>query len=53
MRICHRDDAEIPFDLIFAEVLDKRGPFEFILSETARCTNCKHFLMEKTLVEPK
>jgi hypothetical protein len=34
---CHPDDAEIPFDWILAEVMNKRGPYEFILSESARC----------------
>src|SRR5688572_20607274 len=27
---CRPEDAEIPFDWILADVLDKRGPFEFI-----------------------
>jgi hypothetical protein len=50
---CYPDDAEIPFDWILAEVMGKRGPYEFILSEPARCPNCKHEITEKTLVEPK
>ena len=50
---CHPDDAEIPFDWILAEVTGKRGPFEFMLSEPARCPNCKHAITEKTLIEPK
>jgi hypothetical protein len=45
--------AEIPFDWILAEVTGKRGPYEFILSEPARCPNCKAEISEKTLVEPK
>jgi hypothetical protein len=50
---CHPDDAEIPFDWLLAEVTGKRGPYEFMLSELARCPNCKHEITEKTLVEPK
>jgi hypothetical protein len=50
---CHTVDAEIPFDWLLAEVTGKRGPYEFMLSEPARCPNCKHEIAEKTLVEPK
>ena len=50
---CHAADAEIPFDLLLAEVTGKRGPYEFVLSEPARCPNCKHEITEKTFVEPK
>src|SRR5215475_15079359 len=44
---CHPDDAEIPFDWILVEVTGKRGPYEFMLSEPARCPNCKHTITEK------
>jgi hypothetical protein len=50
---CHPGDAEIPFGWLLAEVTGKRGPYEFMLSEPARCPNCKHEITEKTLVEPK
>ena len=50
---CHPADAEIPFDWILAEVTGKRGPYEFMLTNPARCPNCKHPIAEKTLVEPK
>jgi len=50
---CHPGDAEIPFDWLLAEVIGKRGPYEFVLSEPARCPNCKHAITEKTLIEPK
>ena len=50
---CHPHDSEIPFDWLITEVTGKRGPYEFILSEPARCPNCKHEIAEKTLVEPK
>src|SRR5262245_44212156 len=39
---CHPDDAEIPFDWILADVTGSRGPYEFMLSEPARCPNRKH-----------
>src|SRR5262247_1926151 len=50
---CHPADAEIPFDWLLAEVTGKSGAYEFMLSEPARCPNCKHEITEKTLVEPK
>jgi hypothetical protein len=50
---CHPDDAEIPFDWLLAEVTGKRGPYEFMLSEPARCPNCKHRITEKTLIDRK
>ena len=46
-------DAEIPFDWLLAEVTGRRGPVEFVLTEPARCPNCKHEITEKTLVVPK
>jgi len=49
---CHPTDAEIPFDCILADVTGKRGAYEFMLSEPARCPNCKYDITEKTLVEP-
>jgi hypothetical protein len=47
---CHPADAEIPFDWLLADVTDKRGPYEFMLSEPVRCPNCKRPITEKTLV---
>jgi len=44
-------DSEIPFDWLLTELTGKRGPYEFILSELARCPNCKHLVTEKTLVD--
>jgi hypothetical protein len=49
---CHSADAEIPFDWRLAEVTGRRGAVEFVLTEPARCPNCKHETAEKTLVEP-
>jgi hypothetical protein len=34
---CANTDAEIPFDWLLAEVTGKCGPYEFMLSEPARC----------------
>ena len=39
-----------PFDWILAELLDKRGPFEFTL--TVALSELRAALLEKTLVEP-
>jgi hypothetical protein len=50
---CHPDDAAIPFDWILAELTGKRGPIEFMLTEAARCPNCKQPITEKTLIEPQ
>jgi hypothetical protein len=50
---CHRDDAQIPFDWLLAEITGKSGPYEFILMESARCANCKHEITEKTLIDPR
>jgi hypothetical protein len=50
---CHSQDAEIPFDWILAEVTGKHGPFEFMMTETARCPNCRREMTEKTLIERK
>jgi len=47
---CHPDDSEIPFDWLLAEVTGKRGPYEFMLGELARCPTCKREVTEKTLV---
>src|SRR5262245_50737150 len=44
---CHPADAEIPFDWLLAEVTGKRGAYEFMLSEPARCPNCKHPIKEE------
>jgi hypothetical protein len=49
---CRPEQSEQLFDLILAEVLDRRGPFEFVMSEPARCPSCRGVISEKTLVEP-
>ena len=38
---CHPHDAEIPFDWALAEVTGKHGKCDFVLTETARCPNCR------------
>jgi hypothetical protein len=49
---CHEDDAEIPFDWILEKVTGRSGATtDYILTEPARCPNCKHEVNEKTLVE--
>jgi hypothetical protein len=48
---CRGDEADQPFDLIIADVLEKYLPYEFILTETARCPNCRQTITEKTFVE--
>ena len=50
---CRNDESDIPFNFVIADVLEKHGAFDFILSEAGRCPNCKAELTEKTLVEPQ
>jgi hypothetical protein len=50
---CRGDDAFQPFDWILADALVRHGAFEFVLTETARCPNCKAEISEKSLVETK
>jgi hypothetical protein len=49
---CRGDAAEHLFDCILADVLDKHVAFEFVLTEVARCPNCKVALSEKSFIEP-
>jgi hypothetical protein len=37
---CRPDFAGQPFDWILADVLDKSGMYEFVLTEPARCPRC-------------
>ena len=48
---CHPDAAEIPFDWLLAETSTEHGSYDFILTEPARCPNCRKPITEKTLVE--
>ena len=45
------DEAQLPFDWILADVLNKRGPYEFVMADVAYCQNCLVVIAEKTLVE--
>jgi len=48
------DGAEIPFDWILDHVTGRLGSqTDYVLSEAARCPNCKHQLTEKVLTAPK
>src|SRR6185436_14948121 len=38
---CRPEESDHVFDSILADVLDKHGAFEFILTGTARCPNCR------------
>jgi hypothetical protein len=49
---CRPDDAEIPFDWILAEVTRKHGPYDFMMTEPARCPACEREITEKTLIDP-
>ena len=48
---CRGDKADIPFDRVLADVLHKDGQYDFILSESAHCPNCRAVITEKTFVE--
>jgi hypothetical protein len=50
---CRGNQANLRFDRIIADVLDKHGPYEFIVTEPAYCQNCRRTLTEKTFVEPQ
>jgi len=49
---CRNFESDIPFSFVIADVLEKHGAFDLILSESGRCPNCNGELTEKTLVEP-
>jgi hypothetical protein len=48
---CRGDEADQPFDWIIADVLEKSGSYEFILTEPAHCPNCRQAITEKTFIE--
>jgi len=50
---CRNYELDIPFNFVIADVLEKHGAFDFILSGAGRCPNCNGELSEKTLVEPQ
>jgi hypothetical protein len=47
---CREERADLPFNCILADILGKRGAYDFILSEPGRCPNCRSPLSEKSLV---
>lgn len=49
---CRPSESALPFNWILADVLDKDGPYEFAMVESAHCPNCKRAVTEKTLIEP-
>ena len=51
-KLCHPDDADLPFDWILEQITGTGGMVDFVMLETARCPTCKQPLTEKTLVEP-
>jgi hypothetical protein len=52
---CRPKDVQFPFDHILADVMNKQGAVEFvlILTEVARCPNCRRPVSEGTPVEPQ
>ena len=48
---CRPEASELPLDCILGDVLSKHGAFEFVLTEPAKCPNCRGEISEKTLVE--
>jgi hypothetical protein len=50
---CHPNDAGIPFDWVLHDLIGNPQMTDFILSEPARCPNCKHTIHEKTFMECK
>ena len=48
---CRPEESGLPFECVLADVLGKRGMYDFVLIEAARCPNCRSALSEKTLVE--
>ena len=50
---CHPNDVDISFDWILQEVTGRSGMVDFVMTETAKCPNCRQDVTEKTLVEPK
>ena len=50
---CNEEGAEIPFDNILDRVTGSDPSVtDYILEESAKCPNCRHEILEKTLIEP-
>ena len=50
---CRDEDACLPFDSIIKRVTGRLGRCDFMMSELARCPNCRALINEKTFVEPQ
>jgi hypothetical protein len=49
----NEEGAEIPFDWILDRITGSKGSVtDRILEAPAKCPNCRHKILEKTLVEP-
>jgi hypothetical protein len=48
---CRPDETDIPLNCVLADILDKRGLYEFVLTEVAHCPTCRAELSEQSLVE--
>jgi hypothetical protein len=47
---CRPDDAEWPFAAIFDAITGRVGDTDYLMTEPARCPNCRREIMEHTLV---
>jgi uncharacterized protein with PIN domain len=51
---CNPEGAEIPFDAILDRVTGSDPSVtDYVLEQLAKCPNCRHKILEKTLIEPK
>jgi hypothetical protein len=49
---CNPEGAEIPFDTILDRVTGSDPSVtDYVLEQPAKCPNCRHDVLEKTLVE--
>jgi hypothetical protein len=50
---CNPRDAEIPFDNILDRLTGSDPSVtDYLLEAPAKCPNCRHEILEKTLIEP-
>ena len=49
---CDPDHADIPFNILVAEIVGRMDNHDFFLSELPRCPRCKVAIDEETLVVP-
>jgi hypothetical protein len=48
---CRPNESQIPLNCVLADMLDKRGAYEFVLTEVAHCPRCRASLSEQSLAE--